>query len=172
MPALTPPSNLRPADLRPATQVEYDIDFKLHPELYRYTSDERGVFKVQPYKDELLPLWSFKTVEAAHASIEQLWAKYEQYRADEDFVGMDMTRKYLQMGFTRAMRYAKYPGGRKRNTDGTLREPQVWADPEKREAAVLFRQQLEALRADPRYLELKDAHLAQFNATHSPMPGR
>jgi hypothetical protein len=26
---------------------------------------------------------------------------------------MDMARKYLRMGWTRAMRYAKYPGGQK-----------------------------------------------------------
>ena len=161
-----------PSFVHRTVAIEYDIDFRAEPVLYRYTSDERGVFKVQPYKSELLPLWSFKTVEAAQASIAQLWAKYEQYRAEDDFVGMDMARKYLQMGFTRAMRYAKYPGGRKRNADGTLREPQTWADPEKRKAAVLFRKQLETLRADPRYIALKEAHLARFDAGRSPMPGR
>ena len=31
----------------------------------------------------------------------------------EDFVGADMARKFLQMGFTRARRYANHRGGKK-----------------------------------------------------------
>lgn len=31
----------------------------------------------------------------------------------QDFVGADMTRKYIQMGMTRARRYANHKGGRK-----------------------------------------------------------
>ena len=30
-----------------------------------------------------------------------------------EFVGADLARKYLQMGFTRARRYANYKGGKK-----------------------------------------------------------
>ena len=30
---------------------------------------------------------------------------YVDYRAKNDFVGMDMCRKFLEMGFTRARRY-------------------------------------------------------------------
>jgi hypothetical protein len=36
--------------------------------------------------------------------------KYEAYRDWGDFVGMDLARKYLQMGFTRAMRYSQVSG--------------------------------------------------------------
>ena len=91
--------------------AEYDIDFRAHPEAYRVQSGEQGVFKVEPYKSELLPLWSFKTEADARESIAGLAERYTDYREATDFVGMDMVRKYLQMGFTRAMRYAKYPGG-------------------------------------------------------------
>ena len=35
------------------------------------------------------------------------------YRAEDDFVGMDMARKFLQMGYTRARRYANHKSGRK-----------------------------------------------------------
>ena len=91
--------------------AEYDIDFRAHPEAYRVQSGEQGVFKVEPYKSELLPLWSFKTEADARESIAALAERYTDYREATDFVGMDMVRKYLQMGFTRAMRYAKYPGG-------------------------------------------------------------
>ena len=73
---------------------------------------------MEPYKSELLPLWSFKTEAAAEESVSALEERYTDYREAADFVGMDMARKYLQMGFTRAMRYAKYPGGRKYDEDG------------------------------------------------------
>jgi hypothetical protein len=120
--------------------VEYDVDFREWPECYEIGRGERGVFKVQPYKSELLPLWAFKTPDDARESSEAIWAKFERYRDAEDFVGMDVARKYLQMGYTRAMRYAKYPGGRKRDAGGTEREPQRWADEAKREAALIFKE--------------------------------
>lgn len=85
---------------------EYDLDFREHPERYRHTDDERGVFKIEPYKSELLPSWGI----ASLADAEAIHDRYREYRANGDLVGMDMARKYLQMGWTRAMRYAKYPG--------------------------------------------------------------
>lgn len=51
---------------------EYDLDFRAQPEAYRYQPGEQGVFKVQPYKDELLPDWRFKDESAAEASVEAL----------------------------------------------------------------------------------------------------
>ena len=141
--------------------IEYATDFREQPECYEIGRGEAGVFKVQPYKSELLPLWTFKTPEAAQASADAIWAKYEAYRAEGDFVGMDMARKYLQMGFTRAMRYAKFPGGRKLSPDGTPREPQHWADAAKREAAIVFKAKWDAVRADSVYQERSAVHRAR-----------
>ena len=138
--------------------VEYDINFRKRPECYEIGRGERGVFKVQPYKSELLPLWSFKTPEAARASSQAIWEKFEAYRDAEDFVGLDMARKYLQMGYTRAMRYAKYPGGNKYDENREVREPQHWADAEKREAALIFDERLKAAKADATYQRLRTAH--------------
>ena len=39
------------------------------------------------------------------------------YLRQGDFVGADMARKFLQMGFTRARRYTNYKGGRKYDPD-------------------------------------------------------
>ena len=148
---------------------EYEIDFRAHPGAYRYQSGEQGVFKVQPYKDELLPEWQFKNESVAEESVEALREVYESYRAQDDFVGMDMVRKYLQMGFTRAMRYAKYPGGQKYD-DGTEREPQQWADAEKRAAAIVFRDAWQALTNDPAYQRLKARHQNEvYDPDASPM---
>ncbi|MFB6274452.1 MAG: DUF4385 family protein [Salinibacter sp.] len=149
---------------------EYDLDFRAHPEAYRYESSEQGVFKVQPYKDELLPDWGFKDEAAAEEAVEALRDTYETYRAEEDFVGMDMVRKYLRMGFTRAMRYAKYPGGQKYDADGTEREPRQWAAPEKRRAAVVFRDAWQALTDDSAYQRLKVRHREEvYEPDASPM---
>ena len=149
---------------------EYDIDFRAHPEAYRVQSGEQGAFKVEPYKGELLPLWSFKTETDARKSVAALETRYTDYREAADFVGMDMVRKYLQMGFTRAMRYAKHPGGKKVNDDGTERAPQQWADAEKRAAAVVFRDAWQAVREDPDYQRLKQHHIDDvYNEDVSPM---
>lgn len=140
---------------------EYDIDFEKHPELYRVDRGETGVFKVEPYKSELLPVWGFADAETAREAATEIRGKFAQYRETGDFVGMDMARKYLQMGFTRAMRYAKYPGGKKYD-DGTQRDPQEWADPDKREAAVIFREQLDQVRDTEQYQKLRDHHRSRF----------
>lgn len=132
-----------------------NIDYRERPEAYEYTPNERGVFKVEPYKSELLPLWRFKTPEDARGSVAEICDKFADYKAARDFVGMDMARKYLRMGFTRAMRYAKYPGGRKYDDDGQPREPQTWADPQKRESALIFKEAWDAVRNDAGYIEAK-----------------
>ncbi len=44
---------------------EYDIDFRAHPEAYEIGRGERRAFKIQPYKDEILPLWGVATLDAA-----------------------------------------------------------------------------------------------------------
>ncbi|MDS0473582.1 DUF4385 domain-containing protein [Natrinema sp. 1APR25-10V2] len=139
---------------------EYDVDFRDHPERYEIGRGEQGVFKVEPYKSELLPLWSYADEDAARESAAAIYERYERYRDDDEFPGMDMARKYLQMGYTRAMRYAKYPGGRKYD-DGDEREPQRWADPDKRAAALVFEKYWDRVREDEVYQRAKARHREQ-----------
>jgi hypothetical protein len=136
---------------------EYDVDFREHPEEYDIGRGEKGAFKVQPYKDELLPNWTIKALDTAEESAETIFEQFRQYKRDGDFVGMDMARKYLQMGYTRAMRYAKYPGGQK-YVDGEEREPQEWYDEEKREIALRFEARWERVRRDDEYQRRKEEH--------------
>jgi hypothetical protein len=89
------------------------IDFREDPYLYRVGIGEQGVLLVEPYKSELLPLWKFATPEAAKKSAVALKQAFRSYRQVGDFVGMDMTRKFLQMGFTRSRRYANHRSGKK-----------------------------------------------------------
>ena len=50
------------------------------------------------------------TTEATQSSnkIDELFLNYLD---KNDFIGADMARKYLQMGFTRSRRYANHPSG-------------------------------------------------------------
>ena len=145
---------------------EYDLDFREHPERYRHTPDERGAFKIEPYKSELLPLWGVSTLDDAEEGAAAIHERYREYREAGEFVGMDMARKYLQMGWTRAMRYAKYPGGKKyeRDDDGDRveREPQEWYDPEKREIALVYREHLDRVREDDAYERAKREHRERY----------
>jgi hypothetical protein len=130
----------------------YDgVDLRRHPEAYRIGRGEQGVFHAEPYKSELLPLWSFKDAGSARGSSEEIYAKYLQYRAEGDFVGMDVARKYLQMGYTRARRYAKYEGGKKSR-------PREEPDPEKSRAAEIFYEKWRAAAEDEEYRRLKAEH--------------
>lgn len=112
------------------------IDFRKEPGRYRVGRGEEGVLIAEPYKSELLPLWRFKTPEVARASSTALWKAFVAYRRARDFVGMDMARKYLQMGFTRARRYANHRTGRK--YDRARVEAPDDPDPVKAAAAAVF----------------------------------
>jgi Domain of unknown function (DUF4385) len=45
---------------------------------------------------EILPHWKFKTPEIAEQSAAAIYSLYLNYKAQDDFVGMDMARKFLQ----------------------------------------------------------------------------
>ncbi len=130
----------------------YDgVDLREHPEEYRIGRGEQGVFHAEPYKGELLPLWKFKDEEVARESSGAIYQKFLDYRSEGDFVGMDVARKYLQMGWTRSLRYAKYVGGKKSR-------PRDELDPEKNRAAGIFKEKWRAAADDEEYLELKEEH--------------
>lgn len=134
-----------------------NIDFRKHPELYQIGRGEQGVLLVEPYKSELLPHWRFKTPELARESADKLYALFEAYKRQNDFVGMDMARKFLQMGYTRSRRYANHRSGRKYAADGVTVAPRV-ADPEKAESARIFKAQWEKAKTDPAYVAAKARH--------------
>lgn len=116
-----------------------DIDYRKHPELYLVGKGEQGVLICEPYKSEIGQHWRFKTKDVAEESSEKIFDLFEHYLKAGDFVGADMARKYLQMGYTRARRYANYKGGKKydQDRDHALLERGT-GNPEKAEAAKVF----------------------------------
>ena len=138
------------------------LDYRQHPQAYRIGHGDRGVLTVQPYKSELLPLWHFKTPAEAEISSQALYKAFEQYKQAQDFVGMDMARKFLQMGYTRARRYARHRTGRKYAPDGS--ELPIELDEEKQQSAEIFQVLLRQVRNDEVYQELKRKHQQQVLA--------
>jgi hypothetical protein len=150
----------------PLRPFDYSIDFaktdfRRRPELYQVGRGEQGVLLVEPYKSEILPFWRFKTVAAAKASSKKIYGLFLAYLKDNDFPGADMSRKFLQMGWTRARRYANHKGGRKydRKSGNELSRS---LDPEKAEAAQVFYELYVKARKNHRYRELKEAHIARY----------
>ncbi|GAB3230520.1 DUF4385 domain-containing protein [Hymenobacter seoulensis] len=150
------------------------VDFRQHPELYRVGKGEQGVLLVQPYKAEILPHWRFRTPDVARESSEYIYGLFEAYLQNEDFVGADMARKFLQMGFTRARRYANHQGGKKYDgpvpadkkgqsgAHGRAELPRSPEDPEKAEAAAIFKQKWDEAKQHPDYVRQRAAFEARY----------
>ncbi len=151
------------------------VDFRSRPELYQIGKGEQGVLLVQPYKGEILPHWRFKTPEDAVASSTAILTLFHAYAATGDFVGMDMARKFLQMGYTRARRYANHRSGRKyngavppdkRGQSGAHGRDQLprEEDPVKAESARIFYVAWQKAKSDETYLKLMAEHDAAVRA--------
>ena len=124
---------------------------------YRIGRGEHLVLTFEPYKSALLPHWRFRTAALARTSSQILWSKFLAYDAAGDFVGMDMTRKFLQMGMTRAKRYANHQGGRKYREDGKEKEKGLdfAGKREKEEASMIFREMWEKAKVHEGYQRRK-----------------
>jgi hypothetical protein len=145
---------------------EYDLELGAHPERYRHTPDERGAYKNRVLQGRQPPVWTVSDFAGAEAAAEAIHERFEAYRAADYFVGMDLARRDLQMGWTRALRYAKYLGRRKyeRDADGDRveREPDQWYDEEKHAVAQVYREYLDCVREDTTHRRLRDDHRERY----------
>ena len=100
-----------------------EIDFKKQENkyLYRIGRGEQGVLLVRPYTDIICKHWRFKTPKTARKSADKIYRMFEGYKRKGDFIGMDMCRKFLEMGFTRARRYANHKDGKKYDINGNVK---------------------------------------------------
>ena len=149
------------------------IDFRQQPEKYCVGRGEQGVLLVEPYKSEILPHWRFKTPDIALKSSRKIYSLYLKYKKADDFVGMDMARKFLQMGYTRSRRYANHKSGKKYDgpvpddkkgqsgAHGRKQLPQE-TDPVKAESAQLFFEKWQKVKNDEVYIKMTKAHKDQY----------
>lgn len=128
-------------------EFDYELDYKsldfTDPDtrrLYRIGRGEQGVLMVEPYKSSICQHWRFVDVPTASKSASKIYEMFLDYKRKKDFIGMDMARKFLEMGFTRARRYANHNSGQKYDSTGKIRpqEPD-WRTSEKARAAQVFK---------------------------------
>jgi hypothetical protein len=81
---------------------------------------------VRPYKSEILLHWRFKTVSEAKKSSTKIYKMFLAYIRAKDFPGADMARKFLQMGWTRARRYANHKGRSREAKSSVFLDPGDW----------------------------------------------
>jgi len=145
------------------------VNFREQPHLYRIGRGEQGVLLIEPYKSEILPYWRFKTPAIAQKSANKIYRLFLQYKREDDVVGMDMARKFLQMGYTRSRRYANHKSGKK--YDGPVpndKKCQSGAhgrdqlpreiDPVKAESAQIFYAKWQQVKKDKVYLQKVKEH--------------
>ena len=99
-----------------------ELDFKDEGtrKLYRIGRGEQGVLLVRPYTNDICAHWRFKTPTEAVESANHIFGMYLDYRDEKDFIGMDMARKFLEMGWTRSRRYANHHTGKKYDDEGNV----------------------------------------------------
>ena len=109
-------------------EFDYGLDYKAldfsnekNRKLYRIGRGEQGVLLVRPYTNTICAHWRFRTPDEAVRSANKIFAMYLDYRDGKDFIGMDMCRKFLEMGFTRSRRYANHHTGKKYDDKGNVR---------------------------------------------------
>ena len=142
-------------------EFDYSLDYKntlFRPNdiRYRIGRGEQGVLLVRPYTDVICKHWRFKTLNEAKVSSQKIFDMYLDYRIQKDFVGMDMCRKFLEMGFTRARRYANHKDGKKYGKDGkVLPQETDWATSEKAKSANRFKDFRDLVTQDEFYISLR-----------------
>ena len=144
-------------------EFDYDLNYKRLDftdeetrQLYRIGRGEQGVLLVRPYTNDICAHWRFKTPEIAKKSAAKIYEMYLIYRDKKDFIGMDMCRKFLEMGFTRSRRYANHRTGKKYDDEGKVRpqEPDH-ATCHFAQSATIFKRVRDAVAKSDEYVSMR-----------------
>ena len=145
-------------------EFNYDLDYKSLDftnkktrKLYRIGRGEQGVLLVRPYTNDICSHWRFKTPNEAVVSSNKIYAMYLDYKDEKDFIGMDMCRKFLEMGFTRARRYANHNSGRKykKGTKEVLPQEEDHATSKYAQSAGIFKKVRDVVAKSEIYVTMR-----------------
>jgi hypothetical protein len=144
-------------------EFDYSLDYKNldftdlnTKKLYRIGRGEQGVLLVRPYTDDICRHWRFKDVDTARKSSHKIYEMYCDYKRQKDFIGMDMARKFLEMGFTRSKRYANHKDGKKYDSSGSVLPQEKDAlTSVKAMAAMVFKNIRDRVANDPEYVRMR-----------------
>ncbi len=144
-------------------EFDYSLDYKNLDftdlnirKMYRIGRGEQGVLLIRPYTDDICRHWRFKDAITARKSANKIYEMYCNYKRQEDFIGMDMAKKFLEMGFTRARRYANHKDGKKYHQDGSILPQEADALTNvKAESARIFKEVRDRVAYDPEYVRMR-----------------
>ena len=145
-------------------EFDYELDYKSLDftdeetrQLYRIGRGEQGVLLVRPYTNAICSHWRFKTPQEAVVSSNKIYAMYLDYKDQKDFIGMDMCRKFLEMGFTRARRYANHNSGRKykKGTKEVLPQEEDHATSKYAQSAGIFKKVRDVVAKSEIYVTMR-----------------
>ena len=144
-------------------EFDYELDYKSLDftdaetrKLYRIGRGEQGVLLVRPYTNDICAHWRFVDEETAVKSSDKIYKMFCGYKRRNDFIGMDMARKFLEMGHTRARRYANHSSGKKYNSSGKVYPQESdWKTNEKAMAANVFKRVRDEVAYDPTYKTMR-----------------
>ena len=144
-------------------EFDYDLNYKELDftdeetrQLYRIGRGEQGVLLVRPYTNDICAHWRFVNESVARKSADKIYSMYVDYKDQQDFIGMDMARKFLEMGFTRSRRYANHPSGKKYAEDGSVRPQSPDAlHCEKARSARVFKKIRDKVAKDETYVIMR-----------------
>ena len=145
-------------------EFDYDLDYKSLDftdaetrKLYRIGRGEQGVLLVRPYTNDICAHWRFRDVKTAQKSSDKIYSMFLNYMEKQDFIGMDMCRKFLEMGFTRARRYANHNSGRKykRGTKEILPQEEDHMTSKYAESARIFKKVRDIVAKSETYVKMR-----------------
>ena len=145
-------------------EFDYELDYKQLDftdsevrKLYRIGRGEQGVLLVRPYTNDICAHWRFVDEPTARKSADTIYKMFCRFKEQRDFIGMDMARKFLEMGFTRARRYANHSSGRKYDkTSGKVRpQEKDWRTSTKAKSAAIFKEVRDKVAKDPDYVTMR-----------------
>ena len=145
-------------------EFDYDLNYKKlnfkdegTRKLYRIGRGEQGVLLVRPYTNDICAHWRFKTPKIAMMSAHSIFDMYLDYLEEKDFIGMDMCRKFLEMGFTRARRYANHNSGRKykKGTKEVLPQEEDHATSKYAQSARIFKKVRDMVAKNDTYVTMR-----------------
>ena len=144
-------------------EFNYDLNYKELDftdeetrKLYRIGRGEQGVLLVRPYTNDICAHWRFKTPKIAIESAHAIFDMYLDYLEQQDFIGMDMCRKFLEMGFTRSRRYANHRDGKKYDKEGNIiPQEKDHATCHFAESAQIFKKVRDLVAKSPTYVTMR-----------------
>ena len=144
-------------------EFDYSLDYKSldftnsdTKKLYRIGRGEQGVLLVRPYTEDICQYWRFRDETTARKSAVKIYEMFCSYSRNNDFIGMDMARKFLEMGFTRARRYANHSNGKKYSETGeVLPQSKDALTCEKARAARIFKEYRDIVAKDLNYVKMR-----------------